>query len=228
MRPKKQTQDKILDFYNPKQHEIQPIKPLTNAQERYIKSIKANTLTFGIGPAGTGKSYVAAALAADLLRENKLDTLILTRPAVEAGEKLGFLPGELTAKYEVYLEPVIDILNERLGKTLTQYYIKHGRIVGKPLAFMRGCSFKHCFVILDEAQNLTPSQMLMFLTRIGVGCKVVVDGDPKQSDLNKTSGLVDAMERLDGHLNDCRFVYFDNTDIVRSGIVQEILELYNQ
>lgn len=227
MRPKKQQQDKILDFYNPKQHEAQPLKPLNSAQERYIKAIKANTLTFGIGPAGTGKSYIATAIAADLLRENKLDTLILTRPAVEAGEKLGFLPGELIEKYSVYLDPIIDILNERLGKTLTQYYIKHGRIVGKPLAFMRGTSFKNTFVILDEAQNLTKAQMLMFLTRIGVNSKIVIDGDPKQSDLTKSNGLVDAMERLDGKLDDCRFVYFDNADVVRSGIVQDILELYS-
>ena len=228
MRQKKQEANSVVDFYNPHQkQDATPLKALTPAQDRYIKAIKSSTLTFGVGPAGTGKSYIVAALAAEALKANTLNQFIVIRPCVEAGEKLGFIPGELASKYEPFLEPVVDILNERLGKSLVSYYIKQERIVGKPLAYLRGKTLKNSMVIVDEAQNLTKAQMLMVLTRIGEGCKLIIDGDMAQSDI-KDSGLLDAITRLEGNLNDCRIVRFTNADVVRSGIVADILALYDK
>lgn len=168
---------------------LEPVQALTKAQGSYIKAILDNIITFGIGPAGTGKSYVAAGLAADMLREKKIDRIILTRPGVEAGEKFGFIPGELEEKYAPYIEPFRDILNERLGRSQVDYLIKHKRICAMPLAFMRGRTFKNCWAILDEAQNTTPGQMKLFLTRIGDNCKVIIDGDLEQKDIPSQSGL---------------------------------------
>src|SRR5690606_21111330 len=154
-----------------------PLHAQTDAQQQYINAIKSHTLTFGIGPAGTGKSYCAGALAAEALESGRIERIILTRPAVEAGEQLGFLPGELDEKFAVYIDAFRDILNERLGRGVVDYCLRHGRIVAAPLAFMRGNTFdNNTFVILDEAQNTTPAQMKMFLTRIGENCKVVVNG----------------------------------------------------
>jgi phosphate starvation-inducible PhoH-like protein len=203
-----------------------PLKPLNTNQERYIKSIKTNTITFGIGSAGTGKSYIAASMAADMLKSRKIDKIIVTRPAVEAGEKLGFLPGFKEEKFEVYLDPVKSIFEERLGKSQAEYLIKRNIIEGKPMAYLRGQTFKNAFVLLDEAQNVSPGQMYLFLTRIGENCKVVVDGDVLQKDIPGRSGLQDAIDKLDNKLNDCKFIYFTIDDVVRSGIVRGIMELY--
>ena len=155
-----------------------PLQALNKAQKRYICAIKSHCLTFGTGPAGTGKSYCATALAADALSNGRIERIILTRPAVEAGEQLGHLPGDLNEKFAVYIDPFRDILNERLGSGAVEYNLRHGRIVAAPLAFMRGKTFgRDTFVILDEAQNTSITQMKMFLTRIGEDCKVVVNGD---------------------------------------------------
>jgi phosphate starvation-inducible PhoH-like protein len=204
---------------------VRPLRALTEAQGAYAASIQDNIITFGVGPAGTGKSYVAAAMAADMLHDKEIDKIIITRPAVEAGESFGFLPGELEEKYAPYIDPFRDILNERLGKSYVEYLIKHNRIMAKPLAFMRGMTFKNCWAIFDEAQNATPGQMKLFLTRIGESCKVIVDGDCEQSDLTVQSGLTDALYRFRGMTN-IGIVRFDINDIVRHGIVRDVIRAY--
>jgi phosphate starvation-inducible protein PhoH and related proteins len=211
--------------YSPQQFR-KPLEPQTAAQQRYINAIKTHCLTFGIGPAGTGKSYCAGALAAEALESGRIERIILTRPAVEAGEQLGFLPGEVEDKFAVYIEAFRDILNERLGRGVVDYCLRHGRIVGAPLAYMRGKTFNnHNFVILDEAQNTTPAQMKMFLTRIGENCKVVVNGDIRQSDIRGPNGLADAIERVKG-LPGVHVHQFERPDIVRSGLVRHLLDRY--
>jgi len=203
-----------------------PFEPRTAAQKRYISAINNHCLTFGIGPAGTGKSYCAAALAAEALESGSVERIILTRPAVEAGERLGFLPGELNDKFAVYIEAFKDALVDRLGSGAVDYYLRHGRIVAAPLAFMRGKTFgASTFVILDEAQNTSVSQMKMFLTRIGTDSRVVVNGDVTQSDIGGPNGLADALQRV----RDLPEVYvhrFDRDDIVRSGLVRALLDRY--
>jgi phosphate starvation-inducible PhoH-like protein len=215
-----------LDTAYAAQRILQPLMARTPAQQRYISAIRNHCLTFGIGPAGTGKSYCAAALAAEALEAGQIERIILTRPAVEAGEQLGFLPGAVDEKFAVYIEAFRDILNERLGAGTVDYCIRHGRIVAAPLAFMRGKTFcSKNFVILDEAQNTSIAQMKMFLTRIGENCRVVVNGDVKQSDIRGPNGLADAVERLSGLRN----VYvheFERSDIVRSGLVRDIIDCY--
>ena len=204
----------------------QPLRAKTKSQQEYINAIKTNTLTFGIGPAGTGKSYCAGALAAEALEAGTIERIILTRPAVEAGENLGFLPGDLDEKFSVYIDAFRDILNERLGAGTVDYCLKHGRIVAAPLAFMRGKTFNNkTFVILDEAQNTSPAQMKMFLTRIGENCKVVINGDIKQSDIRGTNGLEDAINLLDD-MDDVYIHEFEREDIVRSGLVRDIIDRY--
>lgn len=205
----------------------EPLKPLTENQRRYINAIKNFTLTIATGPAGAGKTYIAGSLAAEGLRSGEHDKIIITRPAVEAGEKLGFLPGEIEEKYEPYLLPFREVLEERLGKSLVEYMLKQGRIEASPLAYMRGRTFKNAFVILDEAQNTTPVQMKMFLTRIGHNCRVVVNGDMSQHDLHGKSGLEDAVRRI-SHIPAVKLVSFERSDIVRSGIVQEIVAAYDE
>lgn len=202
-----------------------PIRALTKTQHLYINSIKTNTVTFGIGPAGTGKTYIAASLAADMLIAGDIDKIIVTRPGVEAGESFGFLPGLLEEKYAPYIEPVVDVFNERLGKSHTEYLLKHGRISAKPLAFMRGCSFRDSLCILDEAQNTTPEQMKLFLTRIGRDCKVIIDGDTSQRDIRGGSGLQDAVDRLSG-VPSIGVVTFSMDECVRPGICLDILRAY--
>lgn len=203
-----------------------PLEAKTPAQKSYINAIKNNCLTFGLGPAGTGKSYCAAALAAQALESGTIERIILTRPAVEAGEQLGFLPGAVDDKFAVYIDAFRDILNERLGAGAVEYGLRHGRIVAAPLAYMRGKTFNHkTFVILDEAQNTTPSQMKMFLTRIGEECKVVINGDIKQSDIRGPNGLADAVERVKG-LHSVFVHRFEREDIVRSGLVKELIDRY--
>lgn len=204
----------------------QLFKARTPSQQVYINAILSNALTFGIGPAGTGKSYCAGALAAAALESGKVERIIITRPAVEAGENLGFLPGGLDEKFAVYIDAFRDILNERLGSGTVDYCLRHGRIVAAPLAFMRGKTFdSKTFVILDEAQNTTISQMKMFLTRIGENCKVVINGDIRQSDIRGKSGLADAVARLQ-NVDNVYVHEFERADIVRSGLVREIIELY--
>lgn len=204
----------------------QPFSARTPAQQRYINAIKHHCLTFGIGPAGTGKSYCAGALAAEALKSGRIERIILTRPAVEAGEQLGFLPGDLNEKFAVYIEAFRDILNERLGAGTVNYNLRHGRILAAPLAFMRGKTFgPDTFVVLDEAQNTTVAQMKMFLTRIGEDCKVVINGDIQQSDIRGPNGLADALRRVKG-LPDVYVHQFERDDIVRSGLVRALIDRY--
>jgi phosphate starvation-inducible PhoH-like protein len=204
----------------------EPLTPKTLSQQHYIQAIYHHCLTFGIGPAGTGKSYCAGAIAAKALESGQIERIILTRPAVEAGEQLGFLPGAVDEKFAVYIDAFRDILNERLGAGTVDYCLRHGRIVAAPLAFMRGKTFNaKTFVILDEAQNTSVAQMKMFLTRIGEGCKVVINGDIKQSDIRGINGLADAVTRLAG-LPSVYVHEFERADIVRSGLVRDIIDLY--
>jgi len=204
----------------------QPLRAKNKSQQQYINAINTNMLTFGIGPAGTGKSYCAGALAAEALESGRIERIILTRPAVESGENLGFLPGDLDEKFSVYIDAFRDILNERLGAGTVDYCLRHGRIVAAPLAFMRGKTFNSkTFVILDEAQNTSPAQMKMFLTRIGEDCKVVINGDILQSDIRGPNGLADAVERLGG-LPNVHIHEFEREDIVRSGLVRDIIDRY--
>jgi phosphate starvation-inducible protein PhoH and related proteins len=204
----------------------QPLRAKNQSQQQYINAINHHALTFGIGPAGTGKSYCAGALAAEALESGRIERIILTRPAVESGENLGFLPGDLDEKFSVYIDAFRDILNERLGAGTVDYCLRHGRIVAAPLAYMRGKTFNSkTFVVLDEAQNTSIAQMKMFLTRIGEDCKVVINGDVKQSDIRGPNGLADAVARLQGLPN----VYvheFERGDIVRSGLVRDIIDRY--
>lgn len=215
----------LSQAYTPRRNS-ETLRPQNDAQQRYINAINQYCLTFGLGPAGTGKSYCAGALAAEALESGCIERIILTRPAVEAGETLGFLPGDVNEKFGVYIDAFRDILNDRLGAGTVDYCIRHGRIVAAPLAFMRGKTFnQNTFVILDEAQNTTPTQMKMFLTRIGEDCKVVVNGDIAQSDIRGANGLSDAVDKL----YDVGSVYvhhFEREDIVRSGLVREIIERY--
>ncbi|MBT4162914.1 MAG: PhoH family protein [Gammaproteobacteria bacterium] len=206
----------------------QPLEAKTKAQKKYLCGIKSHCLTFGIGPAGTGKSYCATAMAAEALANGRIERIILTRPAVEAGEQLGHLPGDLDEKFSVYIDPFRDILIERLGKGTVEYNLRHGRIVAAPLAFMRGKTFcGDTFVILDEAQNTSVAQMKMFLTRIGEGSKVVVNGDIRQSDIRGRNGLEDATERLKG-VHSVFIHEFDREDIVRSGLVRAVIDRYEE
>ena len=203
-----------------------PLSAQTPAQQQYINAIRNHCLTFGTGPAGTGKSYCAGALAAEALESGRIERIILTRPAVEAGENLGFLPGEVEDKFAVYIDAFRDILNERLGSGVVDYCLRHGRIVGAPLAYMRGKTFSNnTFVILDEAQNTTPAQMKMFLTRIGEHAKVVINGDIRQSDLRGPNGLEDAINKVKG-LPGVYIHTFERGDIVRSGLVRKIMDRY--
>jgi len=202
-----------------------PLKARTQSQGQYIAAIKSHKLTFGIGPAGTGKSYCAGALAAEELESRRIERIIITRPAVEAGENLGFLPGDLQEKFDPYFDAFRDCLNERLGKGVVDCGLKNDRIVVSPLAYLRGKTFNDAFVVLDEAQNCTRGQLKMFLTRIGENCRVVVNGDIRQSDIGHKSGLQDAIDRL----RDLDSVYvhqFEREDIVRSGLVKDIIECY--
>jgi len=202
-----------------------PLQPKTISQSQYIAAIKSHKLTFGVGPAGTGKSYCAGAIAAEELEARRIEKIIITRPAVEAGENMGFLPGDLQEKFDPYFDAFRDCLNERLGKGVVECGLKNGRIVVSPMAYLRGKTFNDAFVVLDEAQNCTRSQLKMFLTRIGENCRVVVNGDIRQSDIGGASGLQDAIDRLSG-LHSIYIHEFDHDDIVRSGLVKDILLRY--
>lgn len=202
------------------------VRPYTSGQKRYTDAIAANTVTFGIGPAGTGKSYLAVALAVQTLQSRAVNRIILTRPAVEAGERLGFLPGDLMAKVDPYLRPLYDALYDLLEPEGAQRLLDRGTIEVAPLAFMRGRTLNNSFIILDEAQNTTPEQMKMFLTRIGFGSKAVVTGDVTQVDVaGGRSGLVGLRDVL-GEVEEIAFVSLDNRDVVRHRIVAAIVAAY--
>ena len=206
-----------------------PIKAKTVGQQTYMKAIQKNTVTIGVGPAGTGKTYLAVAAAVAAFRERTVNRIILTRPAVEAGERLGFLPGDLQNKVDPYLRPLYDALYDMLGPETFQKYQERGSIEVAPLAYMRGRTLDDSFIILDEAQNTTKEQMKMFLTRLGFGSKIVITGDVTQIDLpdDKTSGLKDAIRVLDG-VNDIAICRLTSADVVRHALVQEIINAYER
>lgn len=206
-----------------------PIKAKTLGQKKYIEAIKKNTIVLGIGPAGTGKTFLAVAAASTALRNKEINRIILTRPAVEAGEKLGFLPGDLQTKIDPYLRPLHDALFEMLGAEAYQKHIERGTIEIAPLAYMRGRTLDDSFIILDEAQNTTPEQMKMFLTRLGFNSKAVVTGDITQTDLpsGTRSGLVEAMKILQG-IEDIAIHEFSERDVVRHKLVQRIILAYEK
>ena len=206
-----------------------PIKAKTVGQQTYMKAIQSNTITLGVGPAGTGKTYLAVAAAVAAFRERTVNRIILTRPAVEAGERLGFLPGDLQNKVDPYLRPLYDALFDMLGADTFQKYQERGSIEVAPLAYMRGRTLDDSFIILDEAQNTTREQMKMFLTRLGFGSKIVITGDVTQIDLpeEKVSGLKDAMRVLDG-VKDIAICRLTSADVVRHALVQRIINAYEK
>jgi phosphate starvation-inducible PhoH-like protein len=210
-------------------HRSTRVAPKSVNQKRYVDSIRRNTVTFGIGPAGTGKTFLAVAMAAAALARREVNRIILTRPAVEAGERLGFLPGDLMAKIDPYLRPLFDALNDMMDPEKVAGHLERGVIEVAPLAFMRGRTLNDSFVILDEAQNTTPEQMKMFLTRLGFGSKMVVTGDITQVDLprDQRSGLVVVSEILDA-VEGVQFVNFGGGDVVRHQLVQRIVEAYDE
>ncbi len=203
------------------------IGPRSAAQGAYVKAMREHELVFGLGPAGTGKTYLAVAAAIDLLMAGKVERIILSRPAVEAGERLGFLPGDLREKVDPYLRPIFDALNDMIPADQLQKRLASSEIEIAPIAFMRGRTLAHAFVILDEAQNTTPVQMKMFLTRLGEGSRMVINGDPTQVDLpaGARSGLADALEALRG-VHDVAIVRFTEKDVVRHPLVAKIVGAY--
>ena len=231
------TVDMVDDDVRPSEvlrHEVvrsakgKPIRPSTAGQKRYTDAIESNIVTFGIGPAGTGKSYLAVAAAVQALQRRQVQRIVLTRPAVEAGENLGFLPGDLMAKVDPYLRPLYDALYDMMGPDGAQRLIANQTIEVAPLAFMRGRTLNDAFIILDEAQNTTPEQMKMFLTRIGFNSKAVVTGDVTQIDLNgKPSGLMKIEQILD-NVEDIAFVHLSAKDVVRHRIVADIVAVYDR
>ncbi len=206
-----------------------PIKPKTIGQKKYCDAISNNTITFGIGPAGTGKTYLAVAMAVTAFRSKQVNKIILTRPAVEAGEKLGFLPGDLQSKVDPYLRPLYDALFDMLGAETYQKYVERGNIEVAPLAYMRGRTLDDAFIILDEAQNTTREQMKMFLTRLGFNSKMVITGDITQIDLpnGAKSGLKESI-RILKNINDIAQCKFNEKDVVRHRLVQDIIKAYEK
>ena len=205
------------------------VKCKTLGQKQYVEAIKANTCTFAVGPAGTGKTYLAIAMAVVALKNKDVERIILTRPAVEAGEKLGFLPGDLQQKVDPYLRPLYDALNDMMGAESYQRLLERGAVEVAPLAYMRGRTLNDAFIILDEAQNTTSEQMTMFLTRMGMGSKMIITGDVTQIDLpaGRKSGLVEALEVLKG-VEDIGMVRLSHRDVVRHELVQAIVKAYEK
>lgn len=205
-----------------------PVKPKTLGQKHYVDSIRKKMIVFGIGPAGTGKTYLAMAMAIQAFKNGEVGRIILTRPAIEAGEKLGFLPGDLQSKIDPYLRPLYDALYQIMGAESYQHNSEKGLIEVAPLAYMRGRTLDNAYIILDEAQNTTPAQMKMFLTRIGFGSKVIITGDQTQKDLpsGATSGLDTALKVLK-NIDDIGFCYLTSSDVVRHPLVQKIVKAYD-
>ena len=206
-----------------------PVKPKTLGQKKYVDLIRKNTIVFGVGPAGTGKTYLAMAMAITAFKTNRVNRIILTRPAIEAGEKLGFLPGDMQQKVDPYLRPLYDALYEIMGADAFQKNTEKGLIEVAPLAYMRGRTLDNAFIVLDEAQNTTPEQMKMFLTRIGFGSQAVITGDVTQIDLGegKHSGLLDAVRILEG-IEDIGIITLTTKDVVRHPLVQKIIQAYEK
>ncbi len=224
--------DQLLDLFKGEimtTFKGKPIRVKTIGQSHYVTLIRKREIVFGIGPAGTGKTYLAVVLAVMALKENKVKRIILTRPAVEAGENLGFLPGDLQEKVDPFLRPLYDALHDVLGPDQVAKLLERGIIEIAPLAYMRGRTLEDSFIILDEAQNTTPEQMKMFLTRLGFGSKMVITGDVTQIDLprGKKSGLIEA-SRILSHVEELGFIYFDEQDVVRHALVQKIIIAYHQ
>ncbi|MED4957715.1 PhoH family protein [Paenibacillus macerans] len=224
--------DQLLDLYKGEiavTYRGKPIRVKTIGQKHYVTTIKKRDIVFGVGPAGTGKTYLAVVLAIAALKEGTVKRIILTRPAVEAGESLGFLPGDLQEKVDPYLRPLYDALYDVMGPEQTAKALERGLIEIAPLAYMRGRTLDDSFIILDEAQNTTPEQMKMFLTRLGFGSKMVITGDVTQIDLpkGKKSGLVEARAVLSG-IEEIGFVYFAESDVVRHSLVQKIIVAYDR
>lgn len=223
--------DQLLDLFKAEittTFRGKPIRVKTIGQRHYVKTIKKMDIVFGIGPAGTGKTYLAVVLAVAALKEGSVKRIMLTRPAVEAGENLGFLPGDLQEKVDPYLRPLYDALHDVLGPDQTAKAFERGIIEVAPLAYMRGRTLEDSFIILDEAQNTTPEQMKMFLTRLGFGSKMVVTGDVTQIDLprGKKSGLIEA-QRILQNIQEIGFILFTEQDVVRHSLVQKIITAYN-
>ncbi|WP_159883845.1 PhoH family protein [Paenibacillus puerhi] len=224
--------DQLLDLFKGEiavTHKGKPIRVKTIGQKQYVNEIKRKDIVFGIGPAGTGKTYIAVVLAVAALKEGRIKRIVLTRPAVEAGENLGFLPGDLQEKVDPYLRPLYDALNDVLGPDQVVKSLERGLIEIAPLAYMRGRTLDDSFIILDEAQNTTPEQMKMFLTRLGFGSKMVITGDVTQIDLprGKSSGLVEA-RRILSKIEELGFITFAEQDVVRHSLVQKIIVAYNE
>lgn len=223
--------DQLLDLFKAEittTFRGKPIRVKTIGQRHYVKTIKKMDIVFGIGPAGTGKTYLAVVLAVAALKEGSVKRIVLTRPAVEAGENLGFLPGDLQEKVDPYLRPLYDALHDVLGPDQTTKAFERGLIEVAPLAYMRGRTLEDSFIILDEAQNTTPEQMKMFLTRLGFGSKMVITGDVTQIDLprGKKSGLIEA-QRILANIPEIGFIVFSEQDVVRHSLVQKIITAYN-
>lgn len=220
---KARKQAPVVEFSSEKFTEV---RPLNYIQETYLDAIKHNDIVFGIGSAGTGKTYVSAAYAAGQLYHKKIEKIILTRPNIETGASLGFLPGTLEEKYLPYLEPFDSVFAKMLGRGFYEWAIKNKTIDPRPLGFMRGATFENSIVLLDEAQNATKQELKMFLTRVGKNCKIVISGDPSQSDISN-SGLLDASNRL-SHIEGVEVVEFLDSDIVRSRLCKQIIIAYNE
>ncbi len=220
-RPSEVLTDQVMTTYRGK-----VVRPRTGGQKRYLDAIRANTVTFGIGPAGTGKSWLAVACAVRALQAKEVDRILLTRPAVEAGERLGYLPGDLMSKVDPYLRPLYDALHDMVGAENMAKLFERGVVEVAPLAFMRGRTLNDSFIILDEAQNTTPQQMMMFLTRIGFNSRAVVTGDRTQVDVaGGRSGLA-GLDEILGEIDGVGFVHLRSSDVVRHRIVQDIVDAY--
>lgn len=201
------------------------VQPLTEVQQEYLDNIRNKSIIFGLGSAGTGKTYVSAAYAASQLYHKKINEIVITRPNIEVGASLGFLPGSLNEKYYPYLEPFENVFIKFLGKGMYDYCLKNGNIIPKPIGYMRGLSFENCIVLIDECQNMTKTQFLMLLSRIGRNCKMILSGDPKQIDI-RNSGLNDCISRLK-NVEGISISYFTKEDIVRSKLCKQIILAYN-
>lgn len=217
-----------LENSNAIQTKRKSLVPRTQTQAAYVEALRKKEMVFGVGPAGTGKTYLAVAVGVEMYEKQMIERLVFCRPAVEAGEKLGFLPGDMREKIDPYLRPIYDALNDFLGAERVEKMLERGEIEIAPLAFMRGRTLSHAYVVLDEAQNTTSTQMKMFLSRMGEGTRMIVTGDPSQNDLpyNQTSGLKEASEILN-RIDEIAFIQFTNSDVVRHKLVGKILNAYD-